>query len=159
MLIAAPAVMTALGLAAIEVRRLRQPESPLFATPFAYSLADAIERDDVRRAYAFVVAGQNPDEPIAVRHPVLTSGRWVQVSPLFWAVAVDSRQAVLMLLGFGAHPDRATGRRAACLAEALGHQETARLLRLYSDTPLQTPCPDARSTSGPPLLSFLAEPG
>lgn len=159
LLIAVPALMTALGLIVIEGWRFRRPESQLFVTPVAYSLADAIERDDVQRAYAFVLAGQNPNDLIAVRHPVLTGGRMVLVSPLLWAAAVNSRQAVLMLLGFGARMDRAADRRAACLAEALGHEETARLLRLYGDTPSPKPCPEARKTGDPLLLLFLADEG
>jgi hypothetical protein len=151
--------MTALGLVVAEGWRFRRPRSQLFVTPVAYSLADAIERDDVHRAYEFVRAGQNPTELIAVRHSVLTGGRFVLVSPLLWAVAVNSRQTVLMLLGFGARMDRATDRRAACLAEALGHEETARLLRLYGDTPSPKPCPEERKTSDPPLLAFLADSG
>ena len=147
LLVAAPAITSLLGPVALEGWRLRRPDSQLFVTPIAYSLADAIERDDVQRAYEFVREGQDPNELIAVRHPVLTGGRQVLVPPLLWAVAVNSRQAVLMLLGFGARMDRAMDRRVACLADALGHDETARLIRLYGGTTPPGPCPEGRAAS------------
>ena len=153
MLIAAPTLMTALGLSALEVWRFRRPESELFVTPFAYSLAEAIERDDVQRAYEFIRAGQNPNDPIAARHPVLTGGRQVLVSPLTWAVAMNSRQAVLMLVGFGAGT---TDGKAACLADALGNAEIAQLVRRYSDNLSPDPCP-AQKAADAPLLSSIAE--
>ena len=56
LLMGTPALLTAFSLGALEAWRVRKPESPLFATPFVYSLADAIERDDVRRAYEFTPA-------------------------------------------------------------------------------------------------------
>jgi hypothetical protein len=153
-LVAAPAVMTALGLCAMEGWRFR-PATSRSSLVSSATLADAIERDDVQRAYAFLRAGQNPNELIAAVHPVLTGGRFVLVSPLVWAVAMNSRQNVLMLLGFGARLDRATDSRAACLADELGHEEIARLLRVYGDPRPPTPCP-ARKVGEPSLLSLLA---
>src|SRR2546426_6608664 len=91
-LMGAPTLLAAIGLGALEAWRLRHPESPLFSTPFAYSLADAIERDDVQRAHAFIRAGQNPNDLIAVRHPALTGGRTILVSPLVWAAAMNGKQ-------------------------------------------------------------------
>ena len=76
-------------------------------TPFAYSLAEAIERDDVRRAYEFIRAGQDPNDLIAVRHPVLTAGQGVLVSPLLWSVASNRADSMRMLLGQGARMERA----------------------------------------------------
>ena len=124
-------------------RTLGLPESQPAVTPFAYSLADAIERDDVQRAYTFIRGGQDPNDLIAVRHPVLTEGREVLASPLLWAVATNSRQSVLMLFGFGARMDRPADRRAPCLAEALGHSEMAELVRRYGGTTSTDPCPPA----------------
>lgn len=156
LLMAVPTVMTALGLSAIEGWRLLRPKSPLVASPFVYSLAEAIESADVQRAYEFIRAGQDPNELIGVRHPVLTGGRWVLVSPLLWAVATQKELAVLMLLGFGARMDRAADSRAACLAEALGNEEIAHLLRVYGAAPSPEPCRELKSGDAP-LLSFLAE--
>ena len=143
--LAAPTLAAALGILAVEGSRLRSPESPLFATPFAYSLADAIERDDVARAYGFIRAGQDPNAPIPVRHPVLTGGRDVLVAPLVWAAATNRPQAVRMLLGFGVRADGPAGTAAACLAHALGYDEIAGLLRQYRQSPEPAPCP-ARGT-------------
>lgn len=120
---------------------------------FAYSLADAIEHDDVQRAYDFIREGQDPNDPITVRHPVLTAGRTVTTSPLTWAAATNSRQTALMLLGHGARMDRPAYGRAACLADALGNIEMAELLRRYSTGPSPAPCPTTNDT---PLLSFVA---
>ena len=157
LLMGTPALLTAIGLGALEVWRVRKPESPLFATPFVYSLADAIERDDVRRAYEFIRAGHSPSDAIAVRHPVLTGGRTLLVSPLVWAAAMNSRQIALMLLGFGARIDRPTDSQAACLAEALGHAEMAGLLRDYGTKPPQ-PCPAGLTRDTSPLSFFQASP-
>lgn len=152
----APAVATGLGVTAIEGWRLRRPTAPLFAAPMVYSLADAIESGDVPQAYGFIRAGQDPNELIAVRHPVLTGRRWVLVSPLVWAVATNNRQAVLMLIGFGARMDRPADSRAVCLAEDLGHGEIAGLLRLHGNAPSAGTCPQRRTREAP-LLSFLSE--
>jgi hypothetical protein len=153
LLMTVPALIAALTILALEAWRLYRPEAGLFATPLAYSLAEAIERDDVRRAYAFIRAGQDPNELIAVRHPDLTSGRGVLVSPLVWSVATNRRNTTLMLLGHGARMERPADRAAACLAETLGHTEVARILRQYGPAP--DPCPASAGT-GAALLSFLS---
>jgi hypothetical protein len=138
-LMAVPAFLTALGLCAVESWRLLRPQSQLFATPFVYSLADAIERNDVEHAFAYLRGGQDPNARIAVRHPVLTRGQSILVSPLAWAVATESRETLLMLLGYGARFDQAAADNALCLAEAMGSHEIARLLTLYgSARPGQT---------------------
>jgi hypothetical protein len=149
----APAVVAALSILALEAWRMHQPKAALFATPFAYSLAEAVERDDVRRAYAFIRAGQDPNDLIAVRHDVLTAGRGVLVSPLLWSVATNSRNSTRMLLGHGARMERPADREAACLAETLGHTEVARFLRQYGPPP--DPCPNSPGT-GAALLEFLS---
>ena len=153
LLIVSPSIVAALTLAAFEGWRLYRPQSALLSTPFAFSLAEAIERDDVARAYAFIRAGQNPNEPIVVRHPVVTKGRPVRVSPLVWAVSVNSTPSVMMLLGFGARTNRAPDNRVACLAEALGNRELAELLRRYGEDPAPD-CSDA-ALADPPIASFL----
>lgn len=140
LLIAIPAVATALGVTAIEAWRAREPDAPLFTTPFVYSLADAIERNDIPRAYEFIRGGQDPNMPMAVRHAVLTGGRVVPVPPLLWAVAMESKDAVRMLIGFGARMDDALTQRAVCLAERLDDQEMVRLLRLYGRNSSTRPC-------------------
>ena len=152
-LIVSPSILVALALIALEEWRAYHPQSELFSTPFAYSLAEAIQRDDVPRAYAFIHAGQNPNEPIVVRHPIATKGRQMLVSPLVWAVSVNSTQSVMMLLGFGARTDRAPDNRVACLADALGERDLAGLLQRYG----AEPAPDCHEAAfaDPPIASFL----
>lgn len=156
-LIATPTILTALGVTALEAWRFHRPDSPLFVTPRVDSLADAIANDDVRRAYEFIRAGQDPNDLIAVRHPVLTDGRLVQVSPLLWAVATKSRQAVLMLLGFGARIDATSERQAVCLAEQLGRDDIAEVLELHGGHLSPEPCP-RQEASEAGLLGALTEP-
>lgn len=145
MLLAAPVVAVALGLCGIEAWRVLHPRSPLFARPFAYSLGDAIAAGDVLQAYRFIRAGQDPNEPIWARHPVLTGRRWTLVSPLLWAVGTRSTQAVQMLLAFGASLDSPENRDAACLAEALGDEDIGRMLRNAGAPPAGAQCPEPRS--------------
>lgn len=140
-LLAIPTVVVALGLCAIEAWRAIRPRSALFQPPFVYSLADAIAVGELPQAYAFIRAGQDPNEPIWVRHRVLTDGRWLRVSPLLWAVATRNGQAVDMLIAFGAQLDRRENKDAACLAELLGDQSILRALRLNGAQPAAGDCP------------------
>jgi hypothetical protein len=151
-LMLSPAVLIALLLASIEVWRAERPESRLFTTPAAYSLAEAIERDDVERAYGFIRKGQNPNEVMPASDPSLTAGRTVLVSPLEWAVATGGRNSAMMLLGFGARVGSSGGHGAVCLADALGRSEMAALLRSYGRT--EEHCARLEQVNAP-LLAFL----
>lgn len=141
LLIGGPAVILALGIVATEAWRWFEPNSSLFAAPAAASFADAIASDDVRAAYQFIRAGQDPNAVIAVRHTMLTGGRRVDVLPLLWAVAMQSESTVAMLLGFGARLDAVTKREAVCLAERLERADIVRLLRLGDPGASLEPCP------------------
>jgi hypothetical protein len=152
-MMAAPALFAALGVCAVEGWRVLQPQAALFAAPFVFSLADAIERNDVDQAYAFIRAGQDPNQPIAVRHPVLSGGRSILVSPIVWAVALQRREALLMLLGFGGQVGRAADGRAVCLAESLGNAEIVRVLVLNGSQPPGERC-GSRTPGNAPLLDF-----
>ena len=154
---ALPAVIVAICVMALEGWRWYRPRSPLFTAPFAYSLAEAIALDEGHRAYEFLRAGQDPNQPIPVRHPLLTKNRGVLVSPLVWAVALQREQIALMLVGFGARTDGQPGRNAVCLAERLGNTRIAMVLRQHGDRTSSAPCPVARSDE-PPIFAFLAEP-
>lgn len=156
-MMAGPALLAALGVCAVEGRRVLQPQAALFAAPFVFSLADAIERNDVDQAYAFIRAGQDPNQPIGVSNPILTGGRRVLISPLLWAVATGRRDALLMLLGYGARWDAAIGAEALCLAEELGDGTTAALLE-HHGARLDERCAGRRRTD-PPLVSFAADAG
>ena len=131
-----------------------RPAAPPATASFAYSLADAIEQHDVRRAARFIRDGQDPNALIAAQHPVLTGGRSVLVSPLVWAVGLQETKAVYMLFGFGARIERDSDRRASCLADRLGYREIAELLRSNGAAPAAS-CAAAR-TDEPPLLAYAA---
>jgi hypothetical protein len=143
-MLGAPAVAAALTMCVVESARVLQPGAPLFASPFVYSLADAIERNDVDAAHAFIRSGQHPNQPIAVQHPTLTRGRRVLVAPLVWAAATQSRDAVLMLVGYGATPDQASARAAVCIAAAHRNDELSSALNRLGVEPSADGCP-ARS--------------
>lgn len=153
---AAPTLAIALGLCAIEAWRTVRPRSPLFAAPFAYSLAEAIETGNLPHAYQYIRAGQDPNVPIAVRHPVVTKGRWVLTSPLLWSVAVGNTDAVKMLLGYGARLDRPADRQAACLADALRHSDIAQMLRTHGGVDSAVSCGDLASREAPLLRALTA---
>lgn len=155
-LMAAPVLATALGLGALGAWRFLRPDSPLFVTPVVDSLAEAIANDDLPRAYAFIRAGQDPNDPIVVRHPVLTDGRSVQLSPLLWAVANRREDAVPMLLAFGARMDTTAARQAVCLAERLGAHRIARILEFHGGGESREPCPTLQAGEAP-LLEAVAE--
>lgn len=153
---ALPTLGAALMVLSVEAWRLRAPESPLFVTPFAYSLADAVARDDVQRAFTFIRAGQDPNVPIMVRDLAITGDRTVQLSPLLWAVATDARQSFHMLLGYGARWDLATERAAVCIARAWEHEQMIEVLnraRMFRDA---VSCPEVRGRAEM-LAAFAAE--
>ena len=131
LLIAAPAVLNALTIGALEGWRSYRPDSPLFAAPRVSSLADAIASDDVQQAYEFIRGGQDPNGLIEAADPVLTGGRRVMVTPLLWAVAMRSDRSVLMLFGVGARIDAEDEHRAVCLAQRLSQDDIARLLERH----------------------------
>jgi hypothetical protein len=146
-LMAAPAVLMALTMCAIEGWRVLQPESRLFATPFVYSLADAIEQNDVQRAYEFVRDGHDPEQLIAVQHALLAGGRPALVAPLEWAAATGSRETLLMLLGFSARVDQRIADRALCAAHASGNGQIAELLIRYGSAAPTATCPPPPQTA------------
>ena len=135
-----PAAAMVSGVILLEAWRLYHPQSPLFSTPRVATLAEAIEYHDVRRAFRFIRAGDDPNALIVVRHPVLTDGQPRFVSPLWWAVAMQDRDAVLMLLEAGARIERSEGRDAGCLATRLGEARIIDVLRRFASS-TATACP------------------
>jgi hypothetical protein len=154
LLLGVPAIVTALGVTALETWRWISPHSTLFVPPAAATLADAIAANDPRAAYEFIRAGQDPNGTIAVRHDVLTGGRPVEISPLLWAVATQSEEAVAMLLGFGARLDASAKHEADCLAMRFGRDDIVHLLELLGADDSSEPCP-AASASGEGAALFL----
>lgn len=154
-LMAAPALVGALGLAAIEGGGLMRPASPLTAPPPGRSFADTLRNGSVEEAYAHVKAGQDPNAPLPFRDPDLTAGREVMVTPLLVAVAAGQANTVMMLLSFGADLDAPGNARAACLADRLGHDDIAAGIRRNGRPLVDVPCDTRPPESGPRLLSFL----
>jgi len=152
---AVPVLLVALTVVSIEATRWLRPRSPLFRPPVVLSLADAIATDDVQAAYEFLRAGQDPNELVGVSDPSLTDGRQVLVSPLVWAVAKQSTNSVLMLLGHGARMDRAEDRAASCLADSLGNGDIANALRSRPGAVAHEQCPKTTADAGAPLLLFV----
>jgi hypothetical protein len=143
-----------LGVVVVETERWRNPRSPLFADRTYYSLADAIQADDVEGAFAFLRGGTSPNDPIEVRDPVLTRNRSVLAPPLVWAVATGRRNAVLMLLAHGARIETDADKAVSCLADELGNADLAALLRKYVNTLPRERCPAPRDATAP-LLSLI----
>ncbi len=119
------------------------------------SFANAIYEGEVERAYAFVRAGQDPNAPIAFRHPVVTGDREVQVSPLMLAVATHRDNLVGMLLSFGARLELPQNRFAVCLATQTGDQGIANQLVKLGGPAAKTECPPAKPDVAAPLLGFV----
>lgn len=155
LLIAAPAVLNAMAISALQGWQWYQPESPLFAAPRVTSLADAIARDDVQQAYEFIRGGQDPNGLIEVADPVLTGGRRVMAPPMLWAVAMRSDRSVLLLFGVGARINEQAERRAVCLAERLGQDDIARLLERHTGYESTERCNSQQAIEGA-LLDAIA---
>jgi hypothetical protein len=156
-LLAMPAVVAALGLCGIEAWRVVNPDSRLFALPFAYSLADAIAAGDVEQAHGYLRAGHDPNQSMAVRDLTLTGGRWILVPPLLWAVATGHVPVVKMLLGHGARTHGPPVQQAVCLADALGRQDIVGVLRMLADEGPREAC-TVPAGGGTPLL-YVADEG
>jgi hypothetical protein len=156
-LIAAPAVVTAIALAAIEGGGLFRQDPSLTRPAASATLADAIRHHGVEHAYAFIRAGQDPNAATPFRDRELTGDREVAVTPLVVAVATNRDNAVMMLLGFGARLDHPGNRLVICLADRLGHEAIAKILRSSGQAPPDVSCP-ATPVSGPPLLAYVQSP-
>src|SRR5829696_4595958 len=101
-LLAAPAVVVAIAMTAIEVYRLFRSDATLFGGAPPQSLAHAITGGfGVERSYDFIRAGQDPNELVMVPPSDYTAGRTVAASPVMLAVAAQDSSALLMLFNFG----------------------------------------------------------
>jgi hypothetical protein len=125
----------------------------------AQSLAEAIQHREVEQAYAFVRAGQNPNELVSFRDSTLTGDRTVKISPLMLAAATHSDNALMMLLAFGAEPSLPQNRFALCVAKQFGDGDIVRILTRDGHLDAAVQCP--ATTAQAPLLAFVnveAEP-
>ena len=155
-LLAAPAVVAALGLGTTEAYRLVQPEAPLFHNPAPQSLAQAITRGlGVEHAYAFISAGQDPNEPITFNGTEYTGGTSISVSPLMLAVAARNMNVVSMLISFGARLDLPQNSLAVCLAQDIGEEDIAEAIERYGGVDVSPDCAERRSNAPTPLLRWI----
>jgi len=155
-LLALPAVLAALGVTGVEAWRAARPGSALFAPPPAPSLASAIEWGELPQVVGYLRGREDPWAPFDVRHPVLTGDRPVRVSPLLWAVAVGNTDAVRLFVGLNVPVETPEDRQAACLADALGEEAIAVVLRA-SAVPFDEPCADPGGEL--PLVAVAGQAG
>ncbi len=140
--VAAPSILAAVGLVAIELARLVRPDTALFAERRPASLGAAIVQGrSVETVHAFVHAGGDPNGVVRIRHKQLTGGEEVEVSPLVLAVAARNENVVRMLVAFGAAPDAPQNRLARCLARALHAPGIVDILASASDSTGAAACP------------------
>ena len=152
-LLLVPAVVAVLCLGTMEAWRVYKPRSLYFNTPLPTTFAEAIENGDVMVAYEFIRAGADANATIQVRHPVLTGGRAIAVSPVEWAVATNNDGVAYMLLAFGGTVSPHDREPVACLAEAVGNQRLADFIRGETDMP-QDACEEIPARDQPLLLRF-----
>jgi hypothetical protein len=158
LLLATPTIVAAFAGVAIEALRIADPQAQILADTPSTSFVDALERQDLLGAYWFVRGTHGANGPIQVSHPVLTGGQELVVTPMVWAVALRDDKAVLMLLGHGERMDGPLDRRAACLADAAGFPDIARILRRYGGPAMREPCPARHGPTEPLLVWFLQQP-
>lgn len=153
--IAAPAILAACGLTAIEAYRAVDPAAPIFGAAPA-SLADAITGGyGVEYVYRFVRAGQDPNASIVVDDPNYTDGQAVTVSPLMLAIAARDENTALMLINVGARLDLPQNRWAWCLGHEIGTPALLGIIDRYGGADLARTCPDRTSVAASPLLRWL----
>ena len=155
-LVVAPAVLAALWLIGIKGYRMVQPESSLFRREEARtSLAQAItvccRFED---AYAFIRAGQNPNQLLTIDDPDYSGGGSIMVSPLILAVAAGNGSVVQMLISFGARPELPQNSLAGCLAQELGQAEILTIITTYVGEDTQMTSPERSSNDPRPLLRW-----
>jgi hypothetical protein len=153
--LAAPAVVCAVMLTALETYRLIDPAAPIFGGPPPASLAESIAKGfGVEQTYQFVRAGQDPNDAVSVDDPKYTGGTTLTVSPLMLSVAANDSAAVEMLLGFGASLDAPENRHIECLAREVGNREILDTLARHSRDASTATCPDRKREASTPLAAW-----
>jgi hypothetical protein len=155
LMMGAPAVIAAVWIVAIEGYRMIAPDAFLFTEPPAPSFADSLHHREVELSYAFVRAGQDPNEAIAFRDATLTDGRVVELSPLMLAVAARNRNAVMMLLSNGVRVDLPRNALAACLARDIGEADLERMILSSGPAQSTLTCPEPNGVREAPLLTYV----
>jgi len=151
-IVALPAIAGAVTLGMLEGRLLFA--SHVSEAPVG-SLGEALRRRDLENAFLFIRAGQDPNQPIRFRDPILTGDREIMISPLLIAVASNNDDGLMMLMSVGARFDAPGNQFAGCLAARLGHEGIAEMITDYGG-PAASPnaCPDAASDPSAPLTAF-----
>ena len=150
-----PAVAAAIGIAAMGVYRIVEPDAALFGGPAPRSLAESLaDRNGVEISYAFIRAGQDPNAPIAIEDEDYTEGAVVTVSPLMLATAANDSNAVRMLLSFGARLDLPQNRLAPCLASETGNQEIMEIFVTARGGAPAPSCPARPAGAPTPLVAW-----
>jgi hypothetical protein len=155
-LIAAPAVIAAIGLAGLEAYRQLDADAALFGGPAPRSVAESIAGGyGVEETYAFIREGLDPNAVFAFSDPDHTEGVQVSVSPLMLAIAAGDSSAVRMLLTFGARLDLPSNRLAPCLARELQHAEIIAILDGATGGQ-PTECPPRPADAPTPLVAWAS---
>lgn len=154
LLVAVPAIIVAVALAALEGSRLtRQSSSTALVEG---SLGEALRGGELEQAFAFIRAGQDPNRPVVFRDQETTGDREILIAPLLIAVAYNRDDSVSMLMSAGARLDAPGNRFAVCLANRLGHEDIAELIirdgRLAAS---DVTCPEATPSPEAPLLVYV----
>jgi hypothetical protein len=150
-MLAAPAIVGALWIASTEVRQSTEASN----VPVFESIADAIQHGEVEDAYAFISGGTDPNAPVPFSDAELTSSRPVMISPLMLAVSSNKENTVMMLLSVGARMDLPQNELASCLAERLGHDDLAAMIRRDGRPARQVRCPEPSPGATAPLLAYV----
>jgi hypothetical protein len=150
-MLCAPALALAAWLSIVEATPFGQQASR-YDEPPQGNLAEAIQRQGVEQAYAFIRAGHDPNAPIAFSDRDLTGDQPMRLSPLLVAIAANQENAVLMLMSFGARLDHPGNRDALCLARYLKRDDIIRVLERDGGTAVPGTCAAKPAPDGRPAL-------
>lgn len=152
----APSLLGALLLALVETGIVFPAVNPIGTDVRTQTFADSIARHGVEQAYAYVRAGQNPNQPVALNDSRLTGNRELLLPPLIIALAARNENTAMMLLSFGADPALPQQAGAACLADWVDLPGVARLIRAVPGG--DTPCPPKPVGDAPLATAFARQP-
>ena len=153
--LAAPAVVAAVGIIAMGVYRIVEPEAPLFGGPAPRSMVESLaDRNGVEITFAFIRAGQDPNALLTVEDEDYTNDVQVMASPLLLATAANDSSAVRMLLSFGARLDLPQNRLAPCLAMEIGNEEIVEIFSSEGGGAALMSCPPRRGDAPTPLVAW-----
>lgn len=155
LLVAAPAVLVACLLVALEVNRVM--EERVRPAMDINSFARALRSGDYERAFEYLRdTGSDANNPIPFRDAELTGSREIMVTPLLIAVATRVDNTVRMLMGAGIRIDAPGNRFALCLANQIGDTTIASVIMHDGGPAAKTvTCPAAPPSPEARLLAFV----